>query len=110
MVVPPKAAERVAEAKSSAMTMPGPDGWAIWTWLSMPPGSTKSPLASTISVALPRSVPRAVILPPLMPTSQAKVSEAVATVPPRIMVSKLIMPFNIFNAARQRQAVGKGLI
>jgi hypothetical protein len=31
MVLPPKAAERVAEAKSSAMTMPGPDGWAIWT-------------------------------------------------------------------------------
>ncbi len=45
-----------AEAKSSAMTMPGPDGWAIWTWLSMPPGSTSMPLASTISVASPRFV------------------------------------------------------
>jgi hypothetical protein len=52
----------------------------------------------------------AVILPPLIPTSQAKVSEAVAMVPPRIMVSKLMMPFNISDAARQRQAVGKGLI
>ena len=41
MVLPPKAAERVAEAKSSAMTMPGAEGWAICTWLSMPPGSTK---------------------------------------------------------------------
>ena len=43
MVLPPNAAERVAEAKSSAITMPGPDGWAIWTWLSMPPGSTSLP-------------------------------------------------------------------
>ena len=48
MVLPPKAAERVPEAKSSAMTMPGPDGWAMWTWLSMPPGSTSLPRASTI--------------------------------------------------------------
>ena len=29
MVLPPNAAERVPEAKSSAMTMPGPDGWAM---------------------------------------------------------------------------------
>ena len=43
MVLPPNAAERVPEAKSSAMTMPGPDGWAMWTWLSMPPGSTSLP-------------------------------------------------------------------
>ena len=44
MVLPPNAAERVAEAKSSAMTMPGADGCAMWTWLSMPPGSTSLPL------------------------------------------------------------------
>ena len=27
-------------------TMPGPDGWAMWTWLSMPPGRTRRPAAS----------------------------------------------------------------
>ena len=43
MVLPPNAAERVPLSKSSAMTMPGPDGWAMWTWLSMPPGSTSMP-------------------------------------------------------------------
>ena len=52
MVLPPNAAERVPLSKSSAITMPGPDGWARWTWLSMPPGSTSLPVASTISVAL----------------------------------------------------------
>ena len=46
MVLPPNAAERVPLAKSSAITMPGPEGWAMWTWLSMPPGSTSSPVAS----------------------------------------------------------------
>ena len=91
MVLPPNAAERVPEAKSSAMTMPGPDGWAMWTWLSMPPGSTSLPRASTMSFASPRLSPSAAIRPPLMPTSQWKVSDAVATVPPRMMVSKAVM-------------------
>ncbi len=42
-VLPPKAAARVPLSKSSAMTMPGPLGWAKCTWLSMPPGSTSRP-------------------------------------------------------------------
>ena len=55
VVLPPKAAESVPEAKSSAMTMPSPLGWAMWTWLSMPPGSTRWPVASIVSFAGPRS-------------------------------------------------------
>ena len=90
MVLPPNAAERVAEAKSSAMTMPGPDGWAMWTWLSMPPGSTNLPPASTMSAAAPRLSPSAAIFPSRMPTSQRKVSDAVATVPLRMMVSNVM--------------------
>src|SRR5262249_4337636 len=36
--------ERVALSKSSAMTMSGPLGCEIWTWLSIPPGRTSLPL------------------------------------------------------------------
>ena len=93
MVLPPNAAARVPEAKSSAITMPGADGCERWTWLSMPPGSTSLPRASTMSLAWPRSVPSAAILPPVMPTSQVNVSDAVATVPPRMMVSKVMIYF-----------------
>ena len=51
-VLPPNAAERVPLSKSSAMTMPAPDGWAKCTWLSMPPGSTSWPVASITSAAV----------------------------------------------------------
>ena len=88
MVLPPNAAERVPVSKSSAMTMPGPEGWARCTWLSMPPGSTSLPrgvddLARFAEIL--RRAPRS--CRSLMPTSQAKVSDAVATVPPRIKQS-----------------------
>ena len=49
IVLPPNAAARVPLSKSSAITMPGPDGCERCTWLSMPPGSTSLPVASTIS-------------------------------------------------------------
>ncbi len=90
MVLPPNAAARVPLSKSSAIVMPGPEGCAKCTWLSMPPGSTSRPVASTISAAAPRSLPSAAMRPPAMPTSQAKVSAAVATVPPRMIVSNAI--------------------
>jgi hypothetical protein len=57
----------------------------------MPPGSTSRFLASITSSAAPRSSPNATILPPRIPTSQATVSLAVATRPPRMMVSSLVM-------------------
>src|SRR5205823_1206898 len=44
----------------------------------------------TMSFAAPRLSPSAAIRPPLMPTSQRNVSDAVATMPPRIIVSKLM--------------------
>jgi len=53
----------------------------------MPPGGTSRLLALTISAAGPRSAPSTAILPQLMPTSQENVSDAVATVPPRMTVS-----------------------
>src|SRR5215470_12306762 len=56
----------------------------------MPPGSTRRPLASMMCRASPRSCPSAVIVPCAMPTSQAKLSDAVATVPPRMMVSNVM--------------------
>src|SRR5258705_733238 len=90
VVLPPKAAARVPLSKSSAMTMPGPLGCDKWTWLSMPPGRTSRPLASMICPASPRSCPSAAIRPPDIPTSAAKVSDAVATVPPRMMVSNVM--------------------
>lgn len=34
VLLPPKAAARVALSKSSAMTMPAPEGCEIWTWLA----------------------------------------------------------------------------
>src|SRR4029079_11951721 len=90
MVLPPKAAARVPDSKSSAITMPGPDGCDRCTWLSMPPGSTSLPVASTISFASPRSAPSAAIFPSVMPISQENVSAAVAIVPPRMIVSKVM--------------------
>ena len=90
VVLPPNAAERVPLAKSSAITTSGPDGWAKCTWLSMPPGRTSLPVASMTSAAGPRSCPSATMRPSRMATSHAKVSDAVATVPPRITTSKVI--------------------
>ncbi len=40
-VLPPNAAERVADSKLSAITMPGALACAMCTWLSMPPGSNE---------------------------------------------------------------------
>ena len=82
VVVPPHSAERVPDSKSSAVSRPVELVWAMWQWLSMPPGSTSLPRASMTSAALLRSSARATIRPSLTPTSAAKVSAAVATVPP----------------------------
>ena len=51
VVVPPKAAETVAEWKSSAVIRPLLEICSTWQWLSMPPGSTSSPAASMSSRA-----------------------------------------------------------
>ena len=77
--------------ETGAMVMPGPEGCERCTWLSMPPGSTSLPLASTISDASPRFVPSAVMVPPVMPMSQENVSAAVAIVPPRMIVSNAML-------------------
>ena len=44
-------------------------------------------------LASPRSSPSAAIRPALMPTSQRNVSDAVTTVPPRMIVSKAMRLF-----------------
>src|SRR3984957_19069513 len=64
--------------------------------MTMPSGSTSRPVASMIHSAMPKSLPKAAILPSWMPTSQAKVSAAVTTVPPRMMVSSSIVRSSLF--------------
>ena len=86
VVLPPAAADALAEAKSSTISMPGPEGCETWTWLSIPPGSTRRPVASTTSPAGPRSAPSAAMRPSRMPTSATTTSPA-TTRPPRITVS-----------------------
>ena len=49
VVVPPQAAEIEPERKSSAVSTPSEPDWAIWQWLSMPPGRTSLPVASIVS-------------------------------------------------------------
>ena len=44
VVVPPTAAEAVPLAKLSAFTVGPARGSSMWTWLSMPPGSTSRPV------------------------------------------------------------------
>ena len=68
-LLPPAAAAAVAEAKPSAMTTSGPEGWAMWTWLSIPPGSTQRPVASISSAASPTRSAMATIRPPEIPIS-----------------------------------------
>ena len=94
VVVPPNAAETVALRKSSAVMNPEAESCSMWQWLSIPPGSTSLPVASTTrppsATAPARSSPRAAIRPSRIPTSQRDASAAVTTVPPRITMSYFI--------------------
>jgi len=55
VVVPPHAAERVPERKSSAKREPSLVGWSKWQWPSTPPGVTSRPRASISRAALASS-------------------------------------------------------
>src|ERR1700738_3843943 len=66
----------------------------------MPPGSTNRPLASISRAPEPSCLPSVTTTPFLMPTSQAVVSAAVATVPLRITRSYSLMPS--LHVGRQR--------
>src|SRR6516162_3185954 len=89
VVVPPQAAERVPERKSSQVSWPSQACWSIWQWLSIPPGVTSKPAASSVSSARPRSSPRAAMRPSRIAMSQRKRSLAVATMPLRMMTSNV---------------------
>src|SRR5262245_60539334 len=80
VVMPPAAAAAVREPKSS---LAGKPGSRLWTWASTPPGSTRSPVASTSSRpgGPPRSSP--VTTPPATCTSAETRPSGVQTVPPR---------------------------
>ncbi len=82
-VLPPAAAAAVAEGKSSAISTSGPEGCAMWTWLSIPPGMTTRPEASMVRAASASASPTATIRPSRMATSARNASDAVTTVPPR---------------------------
>jgi len=81
----------VPVSKPSAIFTPGPDGWARWTWLSMPPGMTSRPEASIARAPSVSFSATATILPPRTPTSARNVSEAVMTLPPRITRSNSLI-------------------
>jgi hypothetical protein len=86
-VVPPKAAERVAVSKLSALISPLPESCSIWQWVSTPPGKTSLPFASISCAPVGRSSPIAAMRPAWMPRSALNTSVAVASVPPRMTMS-----------------------
>ena len=91
MVVPPAAAERVPEVKSSAQTVPSIDGWSRWQCPSTPPGVTVEPLASMTRSAPSRDSASETTRPSFMPMSQCMTSAAVATRPPLTIRSNWLM-------------------
>ena len=92
VVLPPQAADMEPERKSLAERAPvSGDGWSRCTWLSMPPGRTSLPEASSSSSPRSRASPSATMRPPRMPMSAGKRSAAVTTVPPRMTRSKRLM-------------------
>ena len=89
-MLPPAAALRVPLSNPSAITIPGPEGWSKWTWLSIPPGRTRRPEASISEAARGRSSASATMRPSFTPTSHLPTSAAVTTVPPRMTRSSSI--------------------
>ena len=77
-VTPPSAAERMPDSKSSLCSLPGS---RKCTWLSMMPGRTMRPVASTTSPASPEIVPISTIFPSRTATSVSKGPPVVQTVP-----------------------------
>jgi hypothetical protein len=79
MVLPPNAAERVALSKSSAMTMPGPEGCAMWTMaVDNAAGQHQALFGVNRLRSAGQALASATMRPPRMPTSALKVSDAVA--------------------------------
>ena len=87
VLLPPQAADRVAEVKSSAISIPGPDGCEMCTWLSIPRGMAIRPEASITSHASDMSCPSAAILPSVIPISQSTTPLDVTTFAPLITTS-----------------------
>jgi len=80
-VLPPKAAERVADSKSFRHDDAGRRRLRDMDMAVDAAGQHQHPAGVDDLGAVPKSAPSAVTLPPLIPTSQENVSEAVATVP-----------------------------
>src|SRR4051812_7010909 len=57
----------------------------MWVWLSIAPGRTKQPVASSTSASTPSKLPTPAIVSPSMSTSARTVSTAVTIVPPRMI-------------------------
>src|ERR1019366_2748979 len=95
VVVPPMAAARVPEAKSSE-TRSSPTGSCIWVCASMPPGMTSLPLASCTTSAGPGSsstpIPVTRLASPVR-RSATRSPAASISVPPRISTSRC--PFSL---------------
>ena len=62
-----------------------PNGIERCVWLSIAPGSTKQPVASSTSASTPSKSPTPAIFSPSMSTSATTVSTAVTIVPPRMI-------------------------
>src|SRR6218665_2245288 len=88
VVVPPNAADTVPEWKSSAHITPMPEICSMWQWLSMPPGSTQRPAASTSRVLAASFGAISTITPLRTPMSAWKVPSALLIRPLRIVRSK----------------------
>ncbi len=74
-----------------------PNGIDMCVWLSIAPGRTKQPVASSTSASMPSNVPMPAMVSPSMSTSAANDSDAFTTVPPRMIF--LIAPLLAYPAA-----------
>jgi hypothetical protein len=92
VVVPPSAAEVVADWNVSAFIRPEAASCSMWQWLSTPPGVTIRPLASISLRPIGRSRAIATIVSFVMPTSASNTAVSVATRPPLITRSQWTMP------------------
>src|SRR5579884_1926373 len=110
VVIPPAAAARVPEQKSSLLTVPA-TGSSMWVCGSMKPGKTYLPAASITSAASSsRPGPIATIDPPSTATSACRCLVSVTTSPFRIRRSTIGLSVglrvercqNLFRCHRQR--------
>src|SRR5450631_4574626 len=104
VVVPPARADRVPEAKSSAVTVPIASR-SRWVCVSTPPGTTRNPWQSTTS-SPGRAVrsPISAMRPALNRTAASRDCAAVVTIPP---VNKIDM--TSVRALHLRQDAGRTL-